>query len=577
MKKFKKVVSLFLATVMLASCGGGSESSKSSDINSDTPHPSGYNEFISVDVFNSLANYQGIQSGWFAKVVKDKFNMELNIISPNVAGGGDTLYQTRVSAGDLGDLIITGSDNGRLNDLSKYGLLYNMAEGIDERENLKKYMGGIESVNSANEVEGYYGVPIDVSQKEAYEPSELMEPSFAPYIRWDLYKELGYPQMSTFNDLLDILEDMQELEPTTETGKKVYALSMFSDWDGNMMMYAKQPITMYGYDEVGYVMASADGSDFQGILDENGYYLNSLQFFFDANQRGLVDPESTTQNFDMVYSKYQEGAVLFSPWAWLGQQAYNTIERKEAGKGFLAAPIDDLKIFSFGARPNGDKNIYAIGSKAEDPERLMDFIDWLYSPEGTYMVSGGAAGPEGLTWELVDGEPKLTSFGIEAFYGIDAVVPDEWGGGIYTDGVPALYNSVLFSDIDPNTGYSYSYESWPSVIEMNSTPVDIDWQEYMEASSTMEYYENNDQITVANGASYISPAENSEISTIRGQVNAIIKEYSWRMSFANNQTEFDELFKELRNTAYGLGYEKVLDFDMQNAKEQAEARALVGK
>ena len=65
-----------------------------------------YEEFIVVDVFDDLANFQGIQSGWFAKVVKDKFNMELNIIAPNVAGGGNTLYEIRSAAGNLGDLLI---------------------------------------------------------------------------------------------------------------------------------------------------------------------------------------------------------------------------------------------------------------------------------------------------------------------------------------------------------------------------------------------------------------------------------------------------------------------------------------
>ena len=29
-----------------------------------------YEEFIVVDVFDDLANFQGIQSGWFAKVPK---------------------------------------------------------------------------------------------------------------------------------------------------------------------------------------------------------------------------------------------------------------------------------------------------------------------------------------------------------------------------------------------------------------------------------------------------------------------------------------------------------------------------
>ena len=48
--------------------------------------------------------------------------MELNIIAPNVAGGGDTLYKTRSAAGDLGDLILVGTGNGKLNDIVSSGL-----------------------------------------------------------------------------------------------------------------------------------------------------------------------------------------------------------------------------------------------------------------------------------------------------------------------------------------------------------------------------------------------------------------------------------------------------------------------
>lgn len=53
---------------------------------------SAYKEFITVDVYDEFANYQGIQSGWFAKVVKDRFNMELNIIAPNISGGDAVMH-----------------------------------------------------------------------------------------------------------------------------------------------------------------------------------------------------------------------------------------------------------------------------------------------------------------------------------------------------------------------------------------------------------------------------------------------------------------------------------------------------
>ncbi|MGO8609786.1 hypothetical protein ACC848_43300, partial [Rhizobium johnstonii] len=79
----------------------------------------------------------------------------------------------------------------------------------------------------------------------------------------------------------------------------------------------------------------------QGILDEDGEYFRTLKFYYDANAMGLVDPDSTTQNYDTLFTKYQNGQVLFSFWPWLGQAAYNTEENTAAGKGFMIAPLQD--------------------------------------------------------------------------------------------------------------------------------------------------------------------------------------------------------------------------------------------
>ncbi len=39
-------------------------------------------ELLTIDIYDAAANYHGIQTGWFAKVVNDRFNIELNIIAP---------------------------------------------------------------------------------------------------------------------------------------------------------------------------------------------------------------------------------------------------------------------------------------------------------------------------------------------------------------------------------------------------------------------------------------------------------------------------------------------------------------
>lgn len=601
---FSMLLCLMLTAVTLAGCGkksdetanqvqngAGGTAAEDAKANADTvtkdetaagdDGTKKYPDFLTVDVFDNLANYQGIQSGWFADVVKEKFNMELNIIAPNVAGSGDTLFQTRSAAGDLGDLIIVGAENGRLQDLVTAGLVIDVTDLFAVRKNISKYQPAIDSINSLVEGDRIYAVPSSVSEQPATAPSEGLDLNYGPYVRWDAYKAVGYPQIKTLEDLLPVLKAMQDAYPASDSGQKTYAVSLFKDWDGNMMCMAKQPTCLYGYDELGFVLAKADGSDYQSIIDTDSIYNRVLKFYYEANQMGLMDPESTTQNYDTLYSKYQDGAVLYSPWPWLGQAAYNTIEHKADGKGFMLAPVDDMKIFSYGCTPVGSRTVMAIGNKAADPERLADFIDWLYSPEGIEMScaqTAGTSGPEGLTWQIVNGRPELTDFGKEALLNGDAVMPEDWGGGSWKDGVSQLnFPTVLPSDTNPDSGFPYSYTLWDSVLEMNKTALDTDWQTRMGAKTTLEYLNNKSQILVAPGCAYVAPAEDSEITAVRGQCKAIIVEYSWKMVFASNDDEFNSLLKEMQDTVKGLGYDQVLAVDMKNARDQNDSRIEAAK
>ena len=547
------------STAVESTAGDSTESADSSD--GETEGNSKYKDFITVDVFDSMANYQGIQSGWFAKIVKDKFNMELNIIAQNVAGGGDTLFQTRSAAGDLGDLIITGCGNGRLQNLVTAGLVIDMTDYLKDAENVHRYDSAIETTSQLVEEDGIWAIPSESSSNSPTTSSEGLEPNYGAYLRWDAYKAAGYPELNTLEDLLPALQKMQEAVPTSDSGKQTYAISLFKDWDGNLMSNAKPEASLYGYDEIGFVLAKADGSDYQSFIDSDSAYVRSLKFLFEANQMGLVDPESTTQNYDTLFAKYQDGQILFSPYPWLGQSAYNTDANKAEGKGFMLAPIADECIFSYGCQVNGNGGNAGImiGSKAEDPQRLADFIDWLYSPEGimeSCAQTASTCGPKGLTWEMKDGEPVLTDFGKQALYGETVNVPDEWGGGTWKDGVSALnYKAVNQLDVNPETGICYDYTTWSSVLENQDNTLYADWKTQTGAETTMDYLTSHDQILVAPGSGYAVPEEDSQISTLRGQCKASIVDYSWKMVFASNEDEFNSLLAEMQDTLEGLDYQ----------------------
>lgn len=582
------VLALLTTAALVAGCGGqqtGETSASTSQAPAVTsgsgtaetaPAEKSYDKFITIDVFDGQANYQGVASGWFADYVKKKFNMEMNIIAPNVAGGGETLFQTRSAAGNIGDIVMMGSENGRLADTVKAGLLLDITDRIDKSQYVKNYPNAIKMIQDVIGSDKVYAIASQASSNSPLKPSEGLDLTYGPYVRWDLYTAIGSPELKTLEDLLPVLKQMQEKNPKSDSGKKTYGMSLFKDWDGNMMCLAKQPACMYGYDENGFQLLSADGKTVQSIIDSNSEYVRSLKFYFNANQMGLMDPDSSTQNWDSVQAKYTDGAVLFSPWPWLGQAYYNTQEHKDAGKGFMYAPVQDMKIFSYGCKP-GDKYVVGIGSKAQDPQRMMDFIDWLYSPDGIMMScaqTSGTCGPEGLTWEMKDGRPVLTDFGNKAFHGDpNLAMPAQWGTGTYKDGVSQLnFQAVSTLDINPANNEAYNWTMWPSTLEANSTPLDKSWQDFMKAKTTLDYLTQHNMYTVAAGNSYIAPAAPADIDAARNQCKAIIIQDSWKMVFAKDEAEFNSRLKHMQDTVKGLDYDKVLAFDQTISDATAKAR-----
>ena len=513
----KRVLSLTLAGAMtaglIAGCGSKAGSSGSTDTSNEK-----YPETLTIDVFDSQANFQGVQTGWFAKIVKDKFNMELNIIAPNVAGGGDTLYQTRSANGNLGDLIITNLDNSRLKDLVTAGLVLDMTDYIGTCEHLMGYEDVIKNASSLAETDGIWAVPSEISNQSATEPCEATEPTNAPSIRWDLYGEVGYPEIGTLEDLIPVLGDMQDAARAESGDQNTYAISLFKDWDGDVMQNAGALCALYGYESMGFVMSKADGSEAQSVIDEDGIYVRALRFLYEANQAGIVDPESTTQNFDTLQSKYKDGKVLYSLWPWLGAGQYNTSDNTAAGKG-------------------------------------------------------GSCGPEGLTWEMKDGEPVLTDFGVQAFVDINAdlAVPDEWGGGTWKDGVSTLnMKTVGVVDTDPDNGICYNYQRWDDYQQRVATKLSEDWSAQNDgALSAIEELDSKGRLLVLPGTDYATPEYTTDISTIKEQCKQTIVEYSWKMVFASDDADFEAQLAKMQETAKGLGYDEVLAVDKQNSSDKA--------
>ena len=343
------------------------------------------------------------------------------------------------------------------------------------------------------------------------------------------------------------------------------------------MNIATQIPSYYGYANMGFLWQKADdSSEPQSTLEDDSLYFRGLKFFYQANQMGLVDPDSTTQSYDTVYNKYVDGAILWSPWPWLSA-GYNSDTHKGKGQLFDTAAINDFKLYTWGCYAKGNPGTaMMIGSKAKDKERLMDFIDWYYSPEAITLI---ATGKEDVTWNMSDNQPQLTDLGYQCMTDpANTDMPQEQGGGKYKDGMSQLnYKIISAGEVNPNTGFPYDYSLWDSFTQKSLSDIEKDWQTHMAAKNAVDYFTKNNQVIVSPGSGYSTPAEASDITTIRNQIQEVIKEYSWKAVFAKNEAEFNQYIKDMKDTALGLGYDKVLEVDKANAEAQKQARAAVIK
>jgi multiple sugar transport system substrate-binding protein/putative aldouronate transport system substrate-binding protein len=381
---------------------------------------------IVITFYDEAANYHGTQTGWFAKVVKDRFNIELNIIAPQVIGG--EVYATRAVDGDLGDIIIV--DKSKMKTLVEEGLVKDISDTLPACENIMRFKDQIDTYNKelTGEEGKYYGIPAEMTDTS---PTELTDDVIysSPQLRWDLYTQIGRPEIKNLDDLVDVLAQIHEIHPT-EGGENAYPLSLWPDWDGNDNMIGianvVQLTTWYGEKIKGSAILKPDNT-FGKITDRENAYYKITKFLNKAYQRGLVDPESGTQKWDNVAAKLSARRVDLMWYSW--QQGFtNSSEFASQGATFIYIPVGDQHYYADADRYYGADRMWAVGSKVEGDkyELVMKFLDWYASPEGMTFQHVGL---EGLNY-TVNEDGTFTKLHDDAL-ALNLEVPAEYGGEVF--------------------------------------------------------------------------------------------------------------------------------------------------
>ena len=587
--KLKKVVSLLVASTMimatLAGCGssaGGaapaaSDSAASTDSSAasdtaaaDTSTDAASGDTMEIEVYDAAANYQGLQTGWFDKVVKDRFNIDLNIIAPQVAG--DAIYQTRTSAGNLGDIVLL--DSVDFADCVKAGLIKDITADLPNYANLNGYMDQIKVYNSGLEGNNgeIYGIPTQMMNTSPTEYSQDVIYS-SPLLRWDLYKEIGAPDIKDLDGLVDVLGQIQAAHPTNDAGDPAYAVSLWPDWDGNdnMMGIANvvQLTTWYGEKIKDSAILKADGKTFVPLTDKTASYYKMLKFLNKLYKAGLVDPDSGTQDWNAACAKMSAGQVYMFWYSWqVG--FWNSQERLDNGTAMIFVPVADQNYYADADAYYGSGRVFGVGSGVDDAkyQKIMEFLDWYASPEGLEFQH---AGIKDFNY-TVGADGKFTAINDNALMD-NLPVPEEYGGAGYSDGNNQINEWIVSANaVDPNTGETYAKDYWASWKESTKTQMKQEWADKFGAAEPAEWMKKNNKLVISPNVAVTLVSDTADISVIRNQCEETLEDYSWQMIFADSDAAFDSMWDEMTATMDGNGYQDLYAFDCEKWQPQIDAK-----
>ncbi|HWT74143.1 MAG TPA: hypothetical protein VN258_05415, partial [Mobilitalea sp.] len=369
---------------------------------------------------------------------------------------------------------------------------------------------------------------------------------------------LGYPKVSTLEDWIDVLAQMKEICPTSDSGHETYGVSLFNDWDKNMVMFVKATAALYGYEELGIGLYDVQNQTWQDCLADGGMYLRCLKFYNQLFQKGLLDPDSMTQGADGATEDYTGGVAFFNIFNYAGSLQYNTPEHLNAGKAMYPVIMEDQKTLMYGLNVFGGSRVITIGAKTQYPELCMKIINWLSTPEGR-MVSG--YGPKGVTWDYDEnGKTYLTDLGLKTVTNKDTEMTGDYSGK-YGDGTNQMnFETWILDASNPDTsGDTFNYQSWASYNESLKYDILDEWRKYT-GFTTQDEYLNAKNHAVVLGINYSESKRSDELEIQWQQISNAICDYSWQAIYAANDDEFDKIVKEMKDAAAGYGYDDVCDF-----------------
>ena len=402
--KMKKVVAMVSALAMVAglcTSAAADEAATDSDLS----------EHVEITIGGINMGSSDTKEGWPNEVVQkleDKFNVTLSLKTYD-----NESLNLDLSGGNTTDIV-------QVNDANIEGVVKGKhAVNLEDYQDIAPNIFS-DNMNFRNELMKTYksngdGVQYFVTPRVTFDGAEANYGTVLNngyIVRWDLYKEIGCPEINNDDDYIEALKKMKEIYPETEDGLPVYAMSAYNDSQLHAYFYkgclAEGYINLQGGIYVQNVTTNELVPDLydEGVEGDTPFW-SGVKFYNKLYREGLLDPDCFITKSEDLKEKYNKGQYLGGSVNWY-YGTYNENQRTadpETLKEYVTLP----SYLGWG----NEKNLggwfgkyFFVSSHSENVERAVMILDYLQSEEFSRDIDSGVEG----RWTTDDsGKPSLTA------------------------------------------------------------------------------------------------------------------------------------------------------------------------
>ncbi|MBP5169061.1 MAG: extracellular solute-binding protein [Oscillospiraceae bacterium] len=324
-------------------------------------------------------------------------------------------YASAMSSGNLPDIVVT---NNNLAEILENGLALNAEPYLEEY--VPNFLQGEAGLTYdlfkqlANDGDGFYFFPEQIG-------TDGVGYSNAPYnrgyvVRWDYYKELGYPPINNEDDYLDVLRQMHANHPFTEEGYPTY-LYGFNNHSGYSTAFRAE-VSLNYWVAYKYQNNIFTNEVFDGYTDpDHSMWWTSMAWFNKLYQAGIEDGSFDIDVFSQTTEQHE---IKCARGQYLGlhngkESFYNGSVKKDAdtlaGYGTVPTAATNYYTNNYQLLGNGSAFMWFISANSPHKEAALKLINYMCDP---YFLREAAMGQQGITWDYdADGVPRMTEYGQE--------------------------------------------------------------------------------------------------------------------------------------------------------------------